>query len=230
MAPKTTAMCWHFVGSALFSGVFAIKGGMGAVPPHNARLHSCCRRRQSFWCWAGRSNGPKSSMSILGLPGQRPLSTLLNNRRRCEQERPIIWTSARTVLCSDRNSCHRRTSRSPWSANSRSLTCPFSGLVVAEACECGAPITGIAPRDEEQARLDTKKPRSAFGGRVERADRSQYATDIVFRTRRANAPAAHLSCWCSENWTIFRLGACSAVEYGLPHNSVPRRMRAATPK
>jgi len=27
VAPKTTAMCWQFVGSALFSGVFAIKGG-----------------------------------------------------------------------------------------------------------------------------------------------------------------------------------------------------------
>jgi TRAP-type mannitol/chloroaromatic compound transport system permease large subunit len=26
LAAKTTAMCWHFVGSALFSGVFAIKG------------------------------------------------------------------------------------------------------------------------------------------------------------------------------------------------------------
>ena len=70
LTAKTTAMvCWLFVGSALFSGVFAILGGQALVEQWVLSLNmspddsSCSCRRRSSSCSAGRWNGPRSSSS-----------------------------------------------------------------------------------------------------------------------------------------------------------------------
>jgi TRAP-type mannitol/chloroaromatic compound transport system permease large subunit len=65
LTSKTTAMvCWLFVGSAIFSAVFAILGGQALVEKWVLALELppcslCCFRKQSFSCSAGRSSGPK---------------------------------------------------------------------------------------------------------------------------------------------------------------------------
>ena len=68
LTAKTTAMvCWLFIGSALFSAVFALHGGQGADravgaghEPLAGRLPDH-RRSSSSSCWAGRSSGRRSS-------------------------------------------------------------------------------------------------------------------------------------------------------------------------
>ena len=68
LTAKTTAMvCWLFVGSALFSAVFALHGGQALIErwvlehePLAAGVH-CSSPSSSSSCSAGRSSGPRSS-------------------------------------------------------------------------------------------------------------------------------------------------------------------------
>ena len=68
LTAKTTAMvCWLFVGSALFSAVFALHGGQSLIERWVLSMNLSplgvhrSSRSSSSSCSAGRSSGPRSS-------------------------------------------------------------------------------------------------------------------------------------------------------------------------